>query len=173
MVDQGTSCRSVGRWSVGWLAASLRRWPEFVDSRFQHTGWPWPRRTIREVIPRRLPAARCRRRCPRCPTSFTYGNSPEEAQPARLLHDSLDTRKVGNQPIQNATTMILLRIEVIAIRSRGSRGTRDWYHRKPWPELFEQRDLTCHSVIRLCAPSLIVAHLHLCRPVDAANDAAG
>lgn len=44
-------------WWYSWLAgvgSLFSLLPEFVDSRFQHAGWPWPRRTIREVIPRRL-----------------------------------------------------------------------------------------------------------------------
>lgn len=76
------------RW-YSWFAASgfasLFAYTEFVDSRFQHAGWPWPRRTIREVIPRRLwlPATRRRRRCPRCPSytvTLAYNSLAGEKQ---------------------------------------------------------------------------------------------
>jgi len=44
-------------WSAGWSfvrsfvrsLSSKPPPPEFVDSRFQHAAWPWPRRTTREV----------------------------------------------------------------------------------------------------------------------------
>lgn len=78
------------RW-YSWFAASgfasLFAYTEFVDSRFQHAGWPWPRRTIREVIPRRLwlPATRRRRRCPRCP-SYTVTLAYKSLAGEKQLH---------------------------------------------------------------------------------------
>lgn len=122
-------------WWYSWFAAAgsfLFSLLEFVDSRFQHAGWPWPRRTIRKVIPRRLwlPATRCRRRCPRCPSyTVTLACNRQQAPvsatgggTAQVLRRS--TWRLDREPrcllcrlgIRISTYDILSEIAVIAIR---------------------------------------------------------
>lgn len=122
-------------WWYSWFAAAgsfLFSLLEFVDSRFQHAGWPWPRRTIRKVIPRRLwlPATRCRRRCPRCPsytvhlhvTANKHQCAPLEEEQLEFYADPPDAW-TGNRVacyaglgIRISTYDILSEIAVIAIR---------------------------------------------------------